>query len=58
MYPQIWHKATTLSGRSLRIDEETGTDFWRMAIEKEMKNVMPAFEFHDNDKIPVGYAKI
>ena len=43
---------------ALRIDEETGTDFWRMAIEKEMKNVMPAFEFRDDDKMPVGYEKI
>ena len=42
----------------LRIDEETGTGFWRMAIEKEMKNVMPAFEFHDDNKMPVGYEKI
>ena len=29
---------------ALQIDEEMGTDFWRCAIEKEMKNVMPAFE--------------
>ena len=29
-----------------------------MAIEKEMKNVMPAFEFHNYDKMPVGYKKI
>ena len=43
---------------ALRIDEETGTDFWRMAIEKEMKNVMPGFEFHDDDKMPVDYKKI
>ena len=42
----------------LRIDKETGTGFWRMAIEKEMKNVMPAFEFCDDDKMPVGYKKI
>ena len=41
-------------GEALRIDEETGTDFWRMAIEKEMKNVMPAFELRDDDKMPVG----
>jgi hypothetical protein len=32
--------------------------FWRMAIEKEMKNVMPAFELCDDDKMPVGYKKI
>ena len=43
---------------AFRIDEETGTGFWRMAIEKEMKNVMPAFEFCDDDKMPVGYEKI
>jgi len=29
---------------ALRIDRETGTDYWRKAIEKEMKNVRIAFE--------------
>ena len=43
---------------ALRIDEETGTDFWRMAIEKEMMNVMPGFEFCDDDNVHVGYRKI
>ena len=43
---------------ALRIDKETGTDFWTKAIEKEMKNVMIAFEFRDDDKMPVGYKHI
>ena len=51
---------------ALRIDEETGTDFWRRAIEKEMKNVRPAFERWDegtiedaqNGKKLVGYQEI
>ena len=43
---------------AFRIDEETGTEFWRMAIEKEMKYLMPAFEFRDDDKMRVGYEKI
>ena len=43
---------------ALRIDEETGTDFWRKSIEKEMRNVMPAFEFRDGDKMPIGYKMI
>ena len=43
---------------ALAIDEKTSTNFWRLAIEKEMKNVMPAFEFNDDDKIPVGYKHI
>ena len=43
---------------ALKKDEETGTGFWRMAIEKEMKNVMPAFEFCDDDNVHVGYRKI
>jgi len=37
---------------ALAIDARTGTDFWRKAIEKEMKNVMPAFEFLDDNEIP------
>jgi hypothetical protein len=35
----------------LQIDEETGTDLWRQAIEKEMKNVRPAFERWDEGTI-------
>ena len=35
----------------MRFDEEDGTDFWRKAIEKEMKNVRVAFEFNDKDEI-------
>jgi hypothetical protein len=45
--------------RALEIDRETGTDFWRKAIEKEMRNVMPAFEFKDGDPTNlVGYKEI
>ena len=32
---------------ALRIDKETGTDFWWQAIQKEMKKVMVAFEYDD-----------
>ena len=35
-----------------------GTDFWKKAIEKEMKNVMPAFQFTEDGKIPIGYKHI
>ena len=43
---------------ALAIDRNTQTDFWRKAIEKEMKNVMPAFEFRDDDTPPIGYKHI
>ena len=43
---------------ALEIDRRTGTDFWRKAIEKEMKNVRIAFEFRDDDKVPIGYKHI
>jgi hypothetical protein len=43
---------------ALRIDERTGTDFWRKAIEQEMKNVLPAFEFVDDDVVPKFYKHI
>ncbi len=43
---------------ALKIDEKTGTDFWGKAIENEMRYVMPAFEFRDDDVMPVGYEKI
>jgi hypothetical protein len=41
---------------ALRLDKECwGTDFWLNAIEKEMTNVMPAFAFRDDNKMPIGY---
>lgn len=43
---------------ALAIDKRTGTTFWRDAIAKEMKNVMIAFEFRDDDKVPIGYQQI
>jgi hypothetical protein len=36
-------------------DDRTGTRFWQDTIEKEMVNVMPAFEFHDDNKPSPGY---
>jgi hypothetical protein len=44
--------------QGLAIDARTGTTFWRDAIAKEMKNVMPAFSFRDDDTVPTGYKKI
>jgi hypothetical protein len=35
---------------ALKLDELSKTTFWRDLIAKEMKNVMPAFEFIDDDK--------
>jgi hypothetical protein len=43
---------------ALRMDRDTGTDFWKKAVDKEMKNVMPAFEFRDDNQVPVGYKHI
>jgi hypothetical protein len=43
---------------ALKIDERTETDFWRKAIELEMKNVIPAFEFIDDNVVPKFYKKI
>ena len=41
----------------LDIDKRTGTDFWKTAFEKEIRNVFPAFEFIEGDdgKVPPGY---
>jgi hypothetical protein len=47
-----------LVAQALRIDEETGTTFWKDAIHKEMKCVLPAFEFKDGDMSPVAHTKI
>jgi hypothetical protein len=43
---------------AMAIDKRTGTTFWRDAIEKEMKNVLMAFEYPEDGKPPVGYKKI
>jgi hypothetical protein len=43
--------------QAMAINKKTGTDFWRKAIEKEIRNVFPAFDFieDDNAKVPPGY---
>ena len=41
-----------------RLDAETGTNYWLKAKVKEMKKNMVAFEFRDNDKVPVGHEEI
>jgi hypothetical protein len=43
---------------ALAIDRRNGNSLWRDAIEKEMKNVMAAFEFKDDNVMPIGYKKI
>jgi hypothetical protein len=45
---------------ALELDKTNGNDYWRKAIEKEMKNVMPAFKFTDNvdGKETIGLQKI
>jgi hypothetical protein len=43
---------------ALEIYRRTGTTFWRDAINKEMKNVLPAFEFRVDDQVPIGYKHI
>jgi hypothetical protein len=43
---------------ALAIDKRTGTTFWRDAIEKEMKNVLMAFDYPKDGKPPPGYKQI
>ena len=43
---------------ALQIDADTGTNFWREALGKEMQNVDPAFEFRDGNVVPIGYKLI
>ncbi len=43
---------------ALAIDRRMATTFWHDAIHKEMKNVLPAFRFNDDDKVPIGYKNI
>jgi hypothetical protein len=39
---------------ALDIDAQTGYTFWRETIAREMRNVMPVFEFSDDDIVPKG----
>ena len=43
--------------QALAIDKRTGTDFWKKAIEKEIRNDFPAFGFlaDDDALVPPGY---
>ena len=43
---------------ALMIDRRTGTTYWRDAIEKEMKNVMVAFEVTEDGAAPIGYERL
>ena len=44
--------------KALAIYERTGTYLWQGAVEKEMISVMPAFEFKDDNRIPVGHSTL
>jgi hypothetical protein len=44
--------------QALDINKKTGTTFWREAIAKEIKNMLPAFKFNNDDSVPVGYKHI
>ena len=45
--------------RALEVDAKTGTNFWRAAIKKEMKNCSMAIEILPNSAaVPVGYTQI
>lgn len=43
---------------AIRFNEEDGTTFWLDAIEKEMRNVWVAFEFNEEDQVPIGHKEI
>jgi hypothetical protein len=55
---RYWAKTHTFGAEALKIDERTGTAFWRKPIKQEMKNVMPAFEFIDGNNVPKFYKKV
>ena len=57
-----YHKCTHKLGirasnsivEALQLDLDSGTTFWKDAIDKEMKNVMPAFHFlEERERVPV-----
>ena len=57
------HKFGILIPKSVKeawiLDDKMGIDLWQKAIEKEMKNVTPAFTFLEQDKkVHIGYQHI
>jgi len=45
--------------QAIEIDTQTGTSFWRDAIDLEIKNVNVAFQDLENkEKVPIGYQQI
>ena len=41
------------------VDRESGSSMWTNAIQKEMKNVIPAFKILESDEgIPLGFSKL
>lgn len=45
--------------KALKINKATGTDFWALAIAKEMKKVQPVFKVLDEEaKKPIDYKQI
>ena len=44
---------------ALQLDDGAVTDLWQKALEKEMKNVMPAFKILEQDnKVSIGYQHV
>ena len=43
---------------ALRIDGQNGNTYWADAIAKEMRNVRVAFEFNEEDTIPIAHKEI
>ena len=44
---------------AFELDKQNGNSQWKDAIQKEMTNVMVAFEVLDfNEKVPVGYSRL
>ncbi len=49
-------KVPQTTEEALQIDKETKTTFWRDAIQKEMKNNRPTFQFlEEGETVPIGY---
>jgi hypothetical protein len=58
---KYWNRTlpTSTVSKFPRIDSETGTDFWRKAIDKKMTNNKIAFEFLDDEApMPIGYKQM
>ena len=56
-FGDIWHKRPSTVGEAHVLDKENNNTLWQDAISLVMGTILPALDFPNDNKAPVGYAK-